>query len=231
MSFAEYENQQNYLDLQNADYETFIRFITHPNIANKQQNNYDLDIYKKYPAKNWIDGDFNKLLAFYQRFFKESDKLWQTYSVAELDAMLQYILNGLKHGLDKLIYDSRLSFEKRQAVIESIYDLYAKLFIHDSIGHHRHMLWDGLAYSYSHGSFSYYLDKNDTVALQNVMFDTLTKILKIDCEACQNGALHGLNHLHHPDTETVIRQYLKSHPDLDEDDIAYAEACITGDMM
>ena len=63
------------------------------------------------------------------------------------------------------------------------------------------------------------------------MFDTLSKILNLDSEACQIAALHGLGHLQHPHTEAVIRLYLAAHPELDLETKEYALAAIAGDIQ
>jgi hypothetical protein len=48
--------------------------------------------------------------------------------------------------------------------------------------------------------------------MQDVIFETLNRILRLDSVPCQTAALHGLGHLHHPDTERVIEQYLQGNP-------------------
>jgi hypothetical protein len=43
--------------------------------------------------------------------------------------------------------------------------------------------------------------------MQDVMFDTMAKILSIDSMECRLAALHGLSHLYHPATPQLLRQY------------------------
>ena len=144
---------------------------------------------------------------------------------------LSFILSHFDYGFETLAYDSRIDFEARKTVIEAIYDLYAKLFVFEAIEHHRYMLWDGLAYSYTMKLFAYHCKEEDIIPLQNVMFATLNKILQLDNKDCQYAALHGLNHLQHPDTKTIIEQYIAMQADLDYDDMEFARACITGRVM
>jgi len=54
----------------------------------------------------------------------------------------------------------------------------------------------------------------EDLAMQDVMFETLSQILAIESEICQGSALHGLSHLHHPKTGVVIERYLSSRPSL-----------------
>jgi hypothetical protein len=58
--------------------------------------------------------------------------------------------------------------------------------------------------------------------MQDVMFQTLVRILSLDSETCQTAALHGLGHLHHPETKTLIDRYLAEHPSLTKERKEYA---------
>jgi len=92
------------------------------------------------------------------------------------------------------------------------------------------MWWDSLAYGYFCGNKNR-VHSDEEKNMQDVMFETLCQILKLDSEACQGAALHGLGHLVHPDTEKVIRAWIAEHPDLPEEDVDYAEDCIAGRIM
>lgn len=229
LTLAEYQSQQNYLDLDKAQYHDFVDFISHANIQLEFTDSPEDSMFRA--ARNWIEGNPERLLSFYQQYFEQSDRLLEQHSTQQLDNILRFILSHYHYGIKALTYDSRLNFASRQAVVQAIYDLYAKLLIDDPIEYHRHMLWDDLAFSYTTDSFAYYFKEEEQRPLQDVMFETLAKILHIDNKDCQFAALHGLNHLHHPETEVLIRQYMASHDELTEDDIEFAEACITGTMM
>ena len=60
--------------------------------------------------------------------------------------------------------------------------------------------------------------------MQDVIFQTLTAILALDSDICQKAALHGLGHLHHPETENLITSYIAQHPDLSKEQHEYALA-------
>jgi hypothetical protein len=60
--------------------------------------------------------------------------------------------------------------------------------------------------------------------MQDVIFETLTKILRLDSVACQTAALHGFSHLQHPSTEQVIGAYVQGKPEIDPELKAYALA-------
>ena len=229
LTLAEYQSQQNYLNLDKAQYHDFVHFISHANIQLEFNDSPEDKVL--LPARNWLEGKPERLLSFYQQYFERSDRLLEQHSTQQLDNILHFILGHSHYGIKSLTYDSRINFASRQAVVQAIYDLYAKLLIDDPIEYHRHMLWDDLAFSYTMDSFAYYFKKEEKTLLQNVMFETLEKILNIKNKDCQFAALHGLNHLKHPHTETLIRNYISSHDDLNEEDVEFAQACITGMMM
>lgn len=229
LTLAEYQSQQNYLNLDKAQYHDFVHFISHANIQLEFNDSPEDKVL--LPARNWLEGKPERLLSFYQQYFERSNRLLEQHSTRQLDNILHFILGHSHYGIKALTYDSRINFASRQAVVQAIYDLYAKLLIDDPIEYHRHMLWDDLAFSYTMDFFDYYFNEDEKQPLQNVMFETLTKILIINNRDCQFAALHGLNHLRHPETETLIRQYMASQDDLTEDDVEFAQACITGMMM
>ncbi len=53
---------------------------------------------------------------------------------------------------------------------------------------------------------------------------TLVKVLALDSWICQGAALHGLDHIHHPDTATVVSRSIREHPALTDEQILYARA-------
>jgi hypothetical protein len=60
--------------------------------------------------------------------------------------------------------------------------------------------------------------------MQDVMLETLADILFLDSQFCQTAALHGLGHLHHPETQALIQRYRADHPSLTEAQKEYALA-------
>lgn len=58
--------------------------------------------------------------------------------------------------------------------------------------------------------------------MQDVIFEVLADLLRSDSEICQDAALHGLGHLHHPETERLIKKYIKQHRSLGKERREYA---------
>jgi hypothetical protein len=67
--------------------------------------------------------------------------------------------------------------------------------------------------------------------LQDTYFQTLDKVLAIDSWICQGAALHGLGHLHHPDTAALFRRHIDEHPSLTKEQVAYAQAAAKFEVL
>ncbi len=121
------------------------------------------------------------------------------------------------------MFDQSVDFERRAECIRAMFFLYRDLFAVDELGTSCNMWWDCISSSSQVGHRSQ-STLDDNRKIQDVMFDTLTKILYLESEECQGAALHGLGHLRHPNTEMVIRDWIATQPDLPEHDLEYAEA-------
>jgi hypothetical protein len=63
------------------------------------------------------------------------------------------------------------------------------------------------------------------------MFSTLARILDLPAPHVQLAALHGLGHLHHPDTDDLIEAWLKRVGPLEPQTIEYARAAACFEVM
>jgi hypothetical protein len=96
------------------------------------------------------------------------------------------------------------------------------------------MWWDCVATPFNDDAESEFHPFNTSSTghqLQQVIFDTLCKILMLENVACHFDAIHGLNHLHHPDTAMVLRNYMDKHPELDSDERTWIETCMRFEYM
>ena len=113
-------------------------------------------------------------------------------------------------GLPNLLDDSTLSFEARERCIRATANLFERLFANEALDTSVHMWWDSLCYDWHCGNRNRERGGEDK-RLQDVHFETLAQILSVDSEICQEAALHGLGHLHHPDTPALIDLYIEKH--------------------
>ena len=101
--------------------------------------------------------------------------------------------------------------------------LFERLFVNEPLDTSVHMWWDSLCYGWHCGNRSRERGGED-LELQDIFFRTLAKVLAIDSWICQGAALHGLGHLHHPDTGNLVERYIDEHPALTPEQKAHALA-------
>jgi hypothetical protein len=67
--------------------------------------------------------------------------------------------------------------------------------------------------------------------IEDVMFDAMSRILEMPERHCQWSALHGLGHHNHPKRATLIENYLKTNPQLDDNIKQYAKYAMEGRVL
>jgi len=100
-------------------------------------------------------------------------------------------------------------------------DLFRDFFTKEPLDTAGNMWWDSLCFDWHCGNRKREWGGEDLL-LQDVIFRTLTSILDLDSEFCQKAALHGLGHLHHPDTPGLIQQFIERNPSMPYELKAYA---------
>jgi hypothetical protein len=115
------------------------------------------------------------------------------------------------------------SLSSRKDCIESVAVLFERLFANEPLDTSVHMWWDSLCYAWHCGNRNRERGGED-LELQDIFFQTLSKVLAIDSWICQGAALHGLGHLHHPGTKELVNRYLDENPSLTTEQKAYALA-------
>jgi hypothetical protein len=130
---------------------------------------------------------------------------------------------NLNCSVQNLIWIEELDFSIREGSVRAMYHLFEHLFALEHLETSAHMWWDALCYDWHCGNRDR-ANGGDDQYMQDVMFETLTKILGLESIECQKDALHGLGHLHHPGTKELIGQYVANHPRLTSEMRNYALA-------
>jgi hypothetical protein len=104
-----------------------------------------------------------------------------------------------------------------------MYYLFERLFSIEHLETAAYMWWDALCFDWHCGNRSRDRGGEDQL-MQDVMFETLAQILKLESVQCQADALHGLGHLHHPNTAKLIEQFIANHSALTPEMKQYALA-------
>jgi hypothetical protein len=164
--------------------------------------------------------------------FEGARSLLDKYTRAQLEQGCWALFGaGFDGNLEVLIWDSELPIDTKEALIHAMYIMYRDLFAADPLGEACEMWWDGLAYAINPMKRADPDGNSDHKRIQNAMFETLSKIVFLDAKHCQFAALHGLNHVFHPDTDDLVRGYVERNPDLSDEEVEYAAICANGKAL
>lgn len=165
-----------------------------------------------------------RIATFYVRLFADPAFLKDCFSPEQLEQAFWAIQSGnLDCSVTEIIWDRRVPFDIRESCIRAMEQLFSRLFASTPLETSVDMWWDSFAYDWHCGNRARANGGEDHL-VQDIMFETLTKILAQPSVICQAAALHGLGHLHHPETEHVIDEYLERHTDIAPELRGYALA-------
>ncbi len=130
------------------------------------------------------------------------------YSKGQLEQGFWAMISHIECAVAVVIWETSVPFEARGSCVRAMYHLYERFFLKQPLETSSNMWWDVLAYDWHCDNRSRANGGEDEL-MQDVMFETLERILTLPSETCQAAALHGLGHLHHPSTQAAIERYLK----------------------
>lgn len=170
--------------------------------------------------------------ACFIAMFEDAGSLLNKYPVDQLEQGFWAMSSaGFTGNVDEMIWQTGLPIQSKEALIHAMFPLYRDLFADHPLGEAAHMWWDGLAYTINPMKRIDRAGNDDHRRIQDAMFLTLVKILALGSPVCEGAALHGLNHVLHPDTVPVIEAYISKNPHLSDDAITYARGCAQGKAM
>ena len=208
------------VDLSNARFDDFVRFWFEHTIDPRALGPHRSPEFAWYQN---VEIRFEPLsyAENFIRLFKAPEFLVDKYSKDQLEegffAMMSPMVQG---GLDALVWSAQLSLDARERLVGSMYELFARLFAREPLDSASYMWWDLLSDRMAEDQ------SRDGASLRQTMFEVLCRILNLDARSCQVAALHGLNHLEDPRTETVVKEWLARHPTLDQKLQTFAECCM-----
>jgi hypothetical protein len=217
--------RNDHADITRASFDEFISFLFDHDAPPKDQ--------KRDPWYWHIEVTFDSERAcqYYQRLFKEPRFLLERFSKAQLEQGFWAIQSGnLSCSVSEMIWDTDLTLSDREECVRCMHNLFADLFAIEPLDTAAHMWWDSLCYGWHCGNRQRERGGED-LTMQNVLFETLSGILALESSFCQGAALHGLGHLHHPETNDLIQRYLKRNPSLSEERKQYALAAARFDVL
>jgi len=175
--------------------------------------------------EHWADSfDPKQYLLYATQLFKQPAFLLKKYSIEQIEQGFWLLLSGPSgFNLGELVWNKKLPWRVRQACVLSMGDLFQNLFTKTPDLIICFMWWDELR--------DWDFRKNRDPKIRDIVFQTLSLILAIPSEPCQMSALHGLGHLKHSETKTLITDYLKQNPRLKNEIKKYAHLARKGKVL
>ena len=207
-----------HVDLTESSFDEFVSFLFDRSILPRPE--------KRDPWYWHVEAEYDakKICAYYEQLFQQPEFLLPRFTKPQLEEGFWAVQGpNLSCSASRIIDDSDLPLSIREGCIRSMFDLFERLFSKEPLDTSVQMWWDSLCYDWHCGNRNRERGGED-LELQDVYFQTLARVLAIDSETCQGAALHGLGHLHHPQTKELIDRFIDEHPSLTQVQTAYALA-------
>jgi hypothetical protein len=213
------------VDLTNTSFEDFVAFL------------FDRDVSLESEGRDYwywhveVEFDARKIGEYYVQLFRQPEFLRERFTKPQLEEGF-WAIHGpnLDCSVSRIIDDSEVPLSLREECIRSMADFFRRLFAGEPYDTSVQMWWDSLCYDWSCGNRNRERGGED-LELQDIYFQTLADVLSIDSWTCQEAALHGLGHLHHPQTSELIDRYIDEHSSLTQEQKAYALAVARFDIQ
>lgn len=178
-----------------------------------------------------VEFDPKKIGAYYVQLFRQPEFLRERFTKAQLEEGF-WAIHGpnLDCSVSRIIDDSEVPLSLREECIRSMADFFRRLLAAEPYDTSVQMWWDSLCYDWECGNRNRERGGED-LELQDIYFQTLADVLSIDSWTCQEASLHGLGHLHHPQTSELIDRFIAKHPSLTQEQKAYALAAAKFDVQ
>jgi hypothetical protein len=213
------------VDLTNYSFDEFVSFLFDHDVPPESEE------YDPWYFHVEVEFDAKTICAYYVRLFRQPKFLLSRFTKPQLEEGFWAIQGpNLDCSVWRIIDDSDQPLSIREECIGSMADLFKGLFAKEPFDSSVQMWWDSLCYDWHCGNRNRERGGED-LELQDVFFQSLAKVLTIDSETCHAAALHGLSHLHHPQTKELIERFIDEHPSLTQEQKAYALAAARFEVL
>jgi len=212
-----------------------------PNLLDATYEQFLEFVFDHYPEEEVDDKWYWKLedevqiaprraIEFMTRMFIESAQLLESYTPIQIAEGLNYLFGAGGHvPFRDQFWTPDVPWPERRKCILAIPRVYEVVLEGDpdGVGGCAYMLWDSIAYDY-------YCDNRDPgknpedARVQDAMLEALRMMLRSNHPETQRGALHGLGHLCHRESNAVIREFLSSERALEPDVRTYGAQVLEG---
>ena len=212
-----------HLDLRTASYEQFVTFV----FDHYPEDEVDDKWYWK--LKPEVEMEPRRAVAFLTEALLGGTDLLTQYTPRQVAEGIQYLLGGTASQFLDQLWNPDVPWPDRERCIRAIPRLYTDVLEGDAEGVDgcAYMLWDWVAYGY-------YCDNRhpatnpEDARVQDAMFEALTSMLGSRHPETQRGAVHGLGHLSHRESNRAIREFLASGDPVSSEVRGYAASVLEG---
>jgi hypothetical protein len=229
------------LDLSSFSFDEFVRFLFDRELVpEKELFDYFRSDTRGMRFDRVVASSPTALVDNLTQLFSAFDEIAGKHSLPLVDQTV-WAMIGPSLNLSRYFFDSTVPLSKRLTCISSIYHVFGDYvskhdgeFTSDLSGFD--MWWDLVLDEFwlpprSSRSGEYEISRldDDSRALLEVMFETLTRILGLPDRESEKSALHGLGHLHHPGVRSVVQFFIDAkHPGFS---LKWLEQCRDGDVL
>jgi len=197
------------IDATGYDFESWIRFAFDHPVS-------DTPWY--YAEETYYTCDPQTVIGYYTRLFRDPRRLLSQYDEARLEQGLWFAVGS---QLSEWVWDADIPLHLRVECIEAMPLMFREFLIDHPLDTSCFMWWDMLRP----------FGESPDPAIVSTMSLALDQVLPLPSRHCQLSALHGLGHLNHESKERIIRSYLSTNPDIDDELRQYAEHAIAGTVL
>ena len=197
------------IDATGYDFETWIRFAFDHDVS-------DPPWY--YTEEMHFVCDPSRVVTHYTRLFRDPRATLAPFDEGRLEQGLWFIVGS---QLSEWLWSEDVALALRLDCIAAMPAMFRELLLDHPLDTTCFMWWDMLRY---------FGDDPDERVVDAIV-RALAEVLQIPATHCQMSALHGLGHLQHGSRVPIIRGFLASHPDLDEEIVRYADIAMSGSVL
>jgi hypothetical protein len=208
------------VDLTGCSFKAFVDFIFQRDVP------AELSDARPWYWDTEVEFDPGEVCHQYVQLFGKPEFLCDAFSSSQLEQGFWAVISStLECSAANLIWHDDLDFGTRESCVKSMYEVFRRLFAIQPLDTSVQMWWDALCYDWHCGNRAREKGGEDA-RMQDVIFETLSRILDLSSWHCQASALHGLGHLHHPRTTDVIDNFLNKNLNLSAEQREYALAAM-----
>jgi hypothetical protein len=238
------EDDANEWDVSLFSYEEFIDFFFDQPAEEKTG-----DIEKDRIYAEFGSGPFLKEVEKPERVIEHLTKLFigfdlisAKYSERQVNQAI-WAIWGSEFELQKTLWNPSVELTKRVECIRAMYQVYANFVSKSQVQVMENcfdMWWDWICSDFwFQVSYTKQIQEGDLEKLSpderrllDCMFETLSRILRLNDPRTQSFALHGLGHLHHPDVKSLVQNFIdENRQKLNPQGLVWMEKCRDGTVM